>query len=67
MSQHEWIINELKKGRLISALDALRGCGSMKLATRISELKQSGHNIVTQMVKQNGKKFAKYQLIRGKK
>lgn len=67
MSQHEWIINELKKGRLISALDALRGCGSMKLATRISELKQSGHNIVTHMVQQNGKKFAKYQLIRGKK
>lgn len=66
MSQHDWILRELSKGRMITALDALKGCGSMKLATRISELKQSGHNIVTHMVRQNGKKFAKYQLIKGK-
>jgi hypothetical protein len=67
MNQHEWILRQLKMGRVITALDALNGCGSMKLATRISELKQDGHNIVTHMVYQNGKKFAKYQLIRGKK
>jgi hypothetical protein len=67
MSQHEWILKQLQKGQMITALDALNGCGSMKLATRISELKQSGHNIVTHMVQQNNKKFAKYQLIRGKK
>jgi hypothetical protein len=67
MNQHEWIIRQLKMGRMITALDALNGCGSMKLATRISELKRDGHNIVTHMVSQNGKKFAKYQLIRSKK
>ncbi len=67
MKQHEWIIRQLKMGRMITALDALNGCGSMKLATRISELKRDGHNIVTHMVSQNGKKFAKYQLIRSKK
>jgi hypothetical protein len=67
MNQHEWIMRQLKMGRMITALDALNGCGSMKLATRISELKREGHNIVTHMVSQNGKKFAKYQLIRSKK
>jgi hypothetical protein len=67
MKQHEWILRQLKMGRMITALDALNGCGSMKLATRISELKRDGHNIVTHMVSQNGKKFAKYQLIRSKK
>jgi hypothetical protein len=67
MNQHEWIMRQLKMGRMITALDALNGCGSMKLATRISELKRDGHNIVTHMVSQNGKKFAKYQLIRSKK
>ena len=67
MNQHEWIMRQLKMGRMITALDALNGCGSMKLATRISELKHDGHNIITHMVSQNGKKFAKYQLIRSKK
>ena len=67
MNQHEWIMRQLKIGRMITALDALNGCGSMKLATRISELKRDGYNIVTHMVSQNGKKFAKYQLIRSKK
>jgi hypothetical protein len=67
MNQQEWIIRQLKMGRMITALDALNGCGSMKLATRISELKRDGHNIVTHMVIQNNKKFAKYQLIRSKK
>ena len=67
MNQHEWIMRQLKMGRMITALDALNGCGSMKLATRISELKRDGYNIVTHMVSQNGKKFAKYQLIRSKK
>lgn len=67
MNQHEWIMRQLKMGRMITALDALNGCGSMKLATRISELKRDGHNIVTHMVIQNNKKFAKYQLIRSKK
>ena len=67
MTQNEWILRELSRGRIISGLDALKGCGSMKLATRISELKRDGHNIVTHMVSQNGKKFAKYQLIRSKK
>jgi hypothetical protein len=60
-------MRQLKMGRMITALDALNGCGSMKLATRISELKRDGHNIVTHMVIQNNKKFAKYQLIRSKK
>jgi hypothetical protein len=67
MNQHDWILRELRKGRTLTALDALNGCGSMKLATRISELKARGHNIVTHMVYMGNKKFAKYQLQRSKK
>jgi hypothetical protein len=66
MTQSEWILRELKRGRMLTALDALKGCGSMKLATRVSELKRQGHNIVTEIVSKNGKKFARYSLIKGK-
>jgi hypothetical protein len=66
MSQHTWILNALKKGP-ITALDALKGCGSMKLSTRISELKRQGHPIITEMVYISEKRFARYRLIKGKK
>ena len=66
MSQHTWILNALKKGP-ITALDALKGCGSMKLATRISELKRHGHPIITEMVYMGEKRFARYRLLKGKK
>jgi hypothetical protein len=66
MSQHTWILNALQKGP-ITALDALKGCGSMKLATRISELKRQGHPITTEMVYMGEKRFARYRLIKGKK
>jgi len=36
----------------------------MRLAARINDLRADGHNIITQTEKQNGKKFAKYYLIK---
>ena len=67
MTQTQWILRELNRGRVLTAIDALNGCGSMKLATRISELKAEGHPIQTIMVNRGGKKFAKYKIVRSKK
>lgn len=66
MTQQEWVLSQLKRGKKLTALDALQGCGSFKLATRISELKAKGHNIVSETIEQNGKRFTRYSLIRSK-
>ena len=63
MSQAEWILMTLRR-KPLTALDALEGCGCMRLAARINDLRADGHNIITQTEKQNGKKFAKYHLIK---
>ena len=65
MSQAEWILQTLKS-RPLTSLDALQGCGCMRLAARINELRADGHVIGTEMVSRNGKKFAQYFLIKEK-
>ena len=65
MSQAEWILQTLKS-RPLTSLDALQGCGCMRLAARINELRADGHVIGTEMVSKNGKKFAEYFLIKEK-
>lgn len=42
MTQHELIIRRLKRG-WCTGLDALQTCGTMKLATRVSELRRAGY------------------------
>ena len=65
MSQAEWILMAMKR-RPLTSLDALNGCGCMRLAARINELRADGHVIGTEMVSKNGKKFAQYFLIKEK-
>ncbi len=65
MSQNEWILDRLQK-RPITALDALEGCGCFRLAARINELRQRGHNIITEKVEMFDKSFARYRLVRPK-
>jgi hypothetical protein len=62
ITQAEWILTELRC-RPLTALDALHGCGCMRLAARINDLRADGHVIGTEMISKNGKKFAKYFLI----
>ena len=50
MTQNEMILALLRTGKWISPLDALRECGTMKLATRISELRRKGYDIETRYV-----------------
>ena len=61
MTQHTDIIKELRKGWL-TGLDALKKCGTMKLATRISELRRAGYEIKDRWQEANGKRFKAYTL-----
>ncbi len=42
-SQKQRILELLQEGQVLTPLDGLHGVGSMKLATRISELINEGH------------------------
>ena len=66
MSQTENILAHLQK-KSITPLDALTLYGCMRLAARIQDLKDKGHKIITTIEKRNGKKFARYTLIRSKR
>jgi hypothetical protein len=49
MTQTQWILETLSK-RPLTPLEALDGCGCLRLAARILDLKQQGHKIVTETV-----------------
>ena len=66
MTQTQWILETLSK-RPLTPLEALDGCGCLRLAARILELKQQGHKIVTETVSDGVKSFARYRLMRSKK
>jgi len=66
MSQNQWVLQALQKGPL-SPIEALQGCGCLRLAARVRELRQQGHNIVSTLVTENGKSFARYTLAKEKK
>lgn len=63
MSQNDWIITELAK-RPLTPMDALIGCGCLRLAARILELKHKGHKIEKETVTDGQKYFARYRLKR---
>lgn len=66
MSQTENILAHLQK-KSITPLDAFTLYGCMRLAARIQDLKAEGHDIITTIERSNGKKFARYTLLRRKK
>lgn len=63
MSQQSRVLRHLKRGAL-DPLTALRRYGCFRLGARIYELKRKGHQIVSELVEQNGKRFARYRLVR---
>ena len=68
MNQIEWIQAQFKKGRIITPQEALKECGTMRLAVHINILRERGLNIVTHTrMAKNGSRYAAYQLIKGKK
>lgn len=61
-TQTEWILDALKRGP-VTAMDALDGCGCFRLAARINDLRQAGHDIETiDRRLPNGKVVAEYHL-----
>jgi len=70
MSQQTQVLNHLKKEPL-TPLVALRKYGTLRLAALVFNLKDEGHNIVTDRVNvgtKNKPKFvAQYTLIKNKK
>lgn len=63
MTQTQWILDELRQ-RPLTPMDALVGCGCFRLAARILELRQAGHEITTEEIAlPNGKHVAQYTLV----
>ena len=61
MSQKSRILSHLKK-RPITALQALRLYGTLRLAARICELRDQGWGVDTEWVTTGDKRIAKYRL-----
>jgi len=61
--QNQEIINYLKNGYSLTALEALEKFGCFRLASRVCEIKKLGHKIKTKSVKLNsGKRIALYYI-----
>lgn len=63
-SQSAQILAYLAKGYSLTHRDAQRLFNCDRLGARIYDLKNEGHNIITEMVSENGKRFARYSLIK---
>ena len=63
-SQNLEILAYLKRHKSITHGDSYMKLGVARLAARIYDLRCMGHDIFTDMVKHNGKRFAKYTLIK---
>ena len=61
-SQSEQILKELKNGRELTAVDALNEFGCFRLAARCYDLREMGHDIISRVIKKNGKRFSGYKL-----
>lgn len=65
VSQSRKILAYLQAGNSLTALDALYLFSCMRLGARIYDLKQEGHVIRTQLVKDenSGARYARYALV----
>ena len=64
-AQSKQILEYLQKGNSLTPLEALKMFDCMRLGARVYDLKRQGHEIVTEMVKdeKSGKKHASYRLM----
>ena len=63
MSQNDSVLMWLQRGKTLTAMDALEKFGCFRLAARIHDLRNSGHNIIANSYElPNGKRVAKYSL-----
>ena len=68
MKQIAWVYSQLKKGRVLTPILAMDGCGTMRLAAIIHTLRERGVEIkTTPMKSKNGSNYATYKMVKGKK
>tara|TARA_R110002153_G_scaffold257046_1_gene416109 strand:+ start:425 stop:640 length:216 start_codon:yes stop_codon:yes gene_type:complete len=61
MNQTATILDHLLSGKTITPIDALK-FGCFRLAARIGELRERGHDIKTTIIHDGGSSFAQYSL-----
>ena len=64
-TQNQQILEYLEIGNKITPLEALDRFGCFRLSSRIFDLRQQGHKIITENKKVDGKTFAEYSLKKG--
>jgi len=64
-SQNKLILEHLQAGNKVTAIDALHRFNCLRLSGRINDLRNQGHNIVTDIVKikKSRKRIASYSLV----
>jgi hypothetical protein len=62
LSQEAQILKHLRSGKTLTAIEALNRFGCFRLAARVKDLKEEGHDIRSAIVKVDGKRIAKYQM-----
>lgn len=69
MTQNDAILADLRKGKRISPLSALKDHNCFRLSGRIYDLKKAGYAIGKEMVhdRLNGKRYAVYWLAKGRR
>lgn len=60
MTQHEHLAKVLRVWT--SPIEALQKVGTMKLSTRVGEMRRAGYEIQDRWQEANGKKFKQYRL-----
>lgn len=60
MSQNDNILRHLRKGRSLTAMQAIVQFKAFRLAARIRNLRDAGHPIRSRLVHKSGKKWAEY-------
>lgn len=62
-SQNAKVLEYLKTGATLTCLEAMQKGLTHNLRSRISNLKDAGHNIKSELVKVDGTYIAKYSLV----
>jgi len=56
------MLRDLKNGKTVSPLMALRNYGCLRLGDVAFQLRKKGYKVVTTMVERNGKRYGVYSL-----
>ena len=66
MTQCEQVLQHLRTRGTLTPIDALNEYGCFRLAARVKDLRDAGHDVVTIRESQGEKCFARYMLRPGK-